>query len=148
MIGTCKKKHNFKEIKLEENVFKMEFKGIIVSGTEEGAYFMSRSVYTDQFEAKLNFKPFMGTLNIQVDEDDVERVKKLLKTDIPMMKGEGIFGDVKFKKAVLNDEIEGAVIFPEKTRHSMDIVEFIAPKNIKETYHLGEGDPVTVKIED
>jgi len=65
-----------------------------------------------------------------------------------MMKGEGIFGDVKFKKAVLNDEIEGAVIFPEKTRHSMDIVEFIAPKNIKETYHLGEGDPVTVKIED
>lgn len=102
----------------------------------------------DQFEAKLNFKPFMGTLNIRVDENDVERIKKLMKTDIPVMKGEGIFGDVKFKKAVINGEIEGAVIFPEKTRHSLDIVGFISPKNIKETYHLGDGDPVTVSTED
>lgn len=109
---------------------------------------MSRSVYMDQFEAKLNFKPFMGTLNIQVDENDVERIKKLMETDIPVIKGEGIFGDVKFKKAVINGEIEGAVIFPEKTHHSMDIVEFIAPKNIKETYQLDDGDPVTVSTED
>ena len=54
---------------------------------------------------------------------------------------------MKFKNAVMNGEIEGAVIFPEKTRHSGNIVEFIAPKNIKETYQLDDGDPVTVSIE-
>ena len=41
----------------------------------------------DQFEAKLNFKPFMGTLNIRGDENDVERIKKLMETYIPVIKG-------------------------------------------------------------
>jgi|WetSurMetagenome_2_1015567.scaffolds.fasta_scaffold371922_2 riboflavin kinase, archaea type len=126
----------------------MELKGVIVSGTKKGAYFMSQAVYRSQFEDKLNFKPYIGTLNVQVGKEDVEKVKKLLETDIPKIKGKDFFGDVKFKKAVLNDKVEGAVIFPEKTRHSMDVIEFIAPQSIKGTYNMDDGDSVTITIED
>ncbi len=126
----------------------MELKGVIVSGTKKGAYFMSQAVYRSQFEDKLNFKPYIGTLNVQVGKEGVEKVKKLLETDMPKINGEDFFGDVKFKKAVLNDKIEGAVIFPEKTRHSIDVIEFIAPQSIKGTYNMDDGDSVTINIED
>lgn len=134
--------------RLKWNVIKMELKGVIVSGTKKGAYFMSQAVYRSQFEDKLNFKPYIGTLNVEVNEEDVEKVKKFMETDIPKIKGKDFFGDVKFKKAVLNGKIEGAVIFPEKTRHSVGVVEFIAPESIKGTYNMDDGDSVTINIED
>jgi len=109
---------------------------------------MSQSIYRDQFEDKLNFRPFISTLNVQVEDNDVEKVKKLLKSDMQEIKGEKTFGDVKFKKATLNDEVEGAVVFPGKTRHSIDVVEFIAPINLKETYHINDGDSVTITVPD
>lgn len=126
----------------------MKIKGVVVPGTKKGAYFMSQSIYRDQFEDKLNFKPFVGTLNVQIENKYVPKVKKLLKSDIQEIKGEDIFGDVKFKKATLNDEVEGAVIFPEKTHNSMDVVEFIAPQNLKERYHIHDGSSVTIDIPD
>lgn len=126
----------------------MEIKGIVVRGTKKGAYFMSQAIYRDQFEEKLGFRPFVGTLNVQVEDKNVPKVKKLLKSDILEIKGEETFGDVKYKKATLNGEVEGAVVFPEKTRHLMDVVEFIAPQNLKETYHISDGDSVTITIED
>ena len=76
---------------------------------------MSQSIYRDQFEDKLHFRPFVGTLNVHVEDNDASKVEKLLESDIPEIEGEEIFGNVKFKKATLNDEVEGAVIFPEKT---------------------------------
>jgi len=126
----------------------MKIKGVVVPGTKKGAYFMSQSIYRDQFEDELNFRPFVGTLNVQIKDRDVEKVKKLLKSDIQEIKGEETFGDVKFKKATLNDKVEGAVIFPEKTHHAMDVVEFIAPQNLKERYHISDGNSVTINIPD
>lgn len=126
----------------------MEIKGVVVSGTKKGAYFMSQSVYRDQFEDKLHFKPFIGTLNVHIEENDTPKVKKLLKSDIEKIKGENIFGDVKFKKATLNDKVNGAIIFPEKTHHSKDVVEFIAPQNLKEQYHIHDGSSVIINIPD
>ena len=129
-------------------VIEMKIKGVVVSGTKKGAYFMSQSVYRDQFEDKLHFRPFVGTLNEHVEDNDASKVEKLLESDIPEIEGEEIFGNVKFKKATLNDEIEGAVIFPEKTHHSKDVVEFIAPQNLKERFHISDGSSVTIDIPD
>jgi riboflavin kinase len=126
----------------------MKIKGVVVSGTKKGTYFMSQSVYRDQFEDKLHFRPFVGTLNVKIEDTDEKKVKKLLESDIAEIKGEKTFGDVKFKKATLNDEVEGAVIFPEKTRHSTDVVEFIAPQNLKERLHITNGSSVTINIPD
>ena len=126
----------------------MKIKGVVVSGTKKGAYFMSQSIYRDQFEDKLHFRPFIGTLNVHIEDNDTKKVEKLLESDISQIKGEKTFGDVKFKKATLNDEIEGAVIFPEKTRHSTDVIEFIAPQNLKERFHISDGNSVTINIPD
>ncbi len=64
-----------------------------------------------------------------------------------IIKGSGNFGDVKFLPAQLNREISGAVLFPVKTEHSDEILEFVAEENLREVYHLKDGDPATLKID-
>ena len=50
----------------------MEIKGKIISGMGKGTYFMSQDIYVKQFQEKLQFKPFVGTLNIKIEENQIE----------------------------------------------------------------------------
>ncbi len=124
----------------------MEIKGIIVSGMGKGTYFMSQTIYRDEFEKKLNFKPFVGTLNVGVDSGGIRTIKQIPQEKFNIIDGHGKFGDVKFIKAVLNNKIEGALVFPVKTKHPDDVLEFIAEKNLRNSLNLEDGDFVTIKI--
>lgn len=125
----------------------MKIKGSVISGTKEGAYFMSQDVYTNQFKDKIGFNPFPGTLNIQVDEEKALKVCDTLKDHMGTIKGSKNFGDVKFIKATLNYKIKGALVFPVKTHHSTEILEFIAPDNLRKSLNLKDGDDVFIMIQ-
>jgi riboflavin kinase, archaea type len=124
----------------------MEIKGIIVSGMGKGTYFMSQDIYKKKFEEKLNFTPFVGTLNIGIDVNEIRLIKSIPQGKFDVIKGEGKFGDVKLVKAILNDEVEGAIVFPVKTKHPEDVLEFISAKKLRESLKLEDGDIVTLKI--
>jgi len=115
----------------------------VKSGFGEGAYFITRSVYRDQFREKLGFDPFPGTLNIEVcDPEIVERIRE----GAPVIQGGGGFGDVLYVKALLNGEVEGAILFPLKTHHRQGCLEFVAPVNLRKTLKLRDGDTVSLDI--
>jgi len=122
----------------------MKIKGIVVSGQGKGAYFMSRSFYKDQFEKKLNFTPFPGTLNIKISESEIRKIHQIKKEKI---KGEGNFGDVLLIKAVLNNDIRGAVVFPKKTTHGENILEFITSIKVKEFHGIEDGHKVKLNFD-
>lgn len=122
----------------------MELNGIITSGQGKGAYFMSQPVYKTQFEKKLNFSPFPGTLNIKIGEDEIDRIHKIPEDTMTIIEGKANFGDVLLIKAVLNDAIKGAIVFPKRTTHGENILEFIAPQNIKEKLGITDGDSVKI----
>jgi riboflavin kinase len=124
----------------------MEIKGIIVSGMGKGTYFMSQDIYKEKFKQKLKFKPFVGTLNIGIDVNEIRLIKSIPQGKFDIIKGEGKFGDVKLVKATLNNEVEGAIVFPVKTKHPDDVLEFIAAKKLRESLKLEDGDIVTLKI--
>ena len=54
----------------------------------------------------------------------------------------------KFIKAVLNHEIWGALVFPAKTNHTEDVLEFISNKNLRKSLKLNDGDLVSVNIDE
>lgn len=122
----------------------MEIKGIITSGQGKGAYFMSQPVYKIQFEEKLNFSPFPGTLNVKIGEKEINSIHNIPEDTMTIIEGKENFGDVLLIKAILNDAIKGAIVFPKRTTHGENILEFIAPENIKEKLGVIDGD--TVKI--
>ena len=124
----------------------MEIKGKIVSGTHKGTYFMSLDVYQEEFLEKLGFKPFPGTLNLEISSEDAASILDL-SDDMGIIKGKGNFGDVKFLPAQLNGKIRGAILFPLKTHHSDEILEFVSDENLRKTLHLKDGDGTTLQID-
>ncbi|MGF7117296.1 DUF120 domain-containing protein [Methanobacterium oryzae] len=124
----------------------MEIEGIITSGKGKGAYFMSQPFYKIQFEEKLNFSPFPGTLNIKISNDEIDNIHKIPEDTMTIIEGKENFGDVLLIKAVLNCEIKGAIVFPKKTTHGENILEFIAAENIKEKLGVIDGDSVKITL--
>jgi riboflavin kinase, archaea type len=120
--------------------------GNIVSGTHKGSYFMTLEVYQDEFREKLGFQPFPGTLNLEISREDAKRIMDQ-NEKIGIIKGSGSFGDVKFLPAQLNNKIDGAILFPVKTQHSNEILEFVAGKNLRKALQLKDGDEITLKID-
>lgn len=124
----------------------MKILGIIISGTGKGRYFISQKIYSEQFREKLGFKPFPGTLNIQIHEENLAQIAQIPKEEMGTIKGKDDFGDVGYIKASLNGQINGALVFPVKTQHPQDILEFIARENLREKLKLNDGDLVTLDI--
>ncbi|BDZ67353.1 CTP-dependent riboflavin kinase [Methanobacterium ferruginis] len=124
----------------------MEIIGKIISGTHKGSYFVSLEVYQDEFREKLGFEPFPGTLNLEISSEDAETIVDL-QDEMGTIHGSGKYGDVKFIAARLNQKINGALLFPAKTQHSHEILEFVAEKNLRKSLKLKDGDELTLEIE-
>lgn len=115
----------------------MEITGSVMTGIGEGALYVRR--YSEWLEEKLGFRPFPGTLNLIVSRQPAS---------FPLLvvpKGEGLF-TVKCAPASINGEVEGAVVRPGKTRHGDDVLEVLAPVNLRERFNLKDGDEVTVSL--
>lgn len=124
----------------------MELVGKIVSGMGKGTFFMSQDFYVRQFQDKVDFKPFEGTLNIKIDLEAIKSMMNISKNKFGLIHGEGKFGDVKFIKATLNGEVTGALVFPAKSEHTEEVLEFIADTNLRKQFKFVDGNQVTIEI--
>ncbi|BDZ70202.1 DUF120 domain-containing protein [Methanobacterium petrolearium] len=124
----------------------MEIIGTVVSGTGKGSYFMSLEFYKEKFLENLGFEPFPGTLNLKISGKDAKSLNDL-DDEMGIIKGDEGFGDVKFLRAQLNGEMDGAILFPVKTQHSSKTLEFVAREKLREKLKLEDGDVATLKIE-
>lgn len=143
------------------------FKGKIVTGMGEGAYYMSLEGYRKQFYNKLGYKPFPGTLNVKLlDMRYVNSRRDLINHPSIHIDGfrnsDRTFGWVKCYTATItavakssytlnsiphhDNEGNVHVLLLERTHHDNSLIEVIGPHNIKETLKLKDGDNVIIKI--
>jgi riboflavin kinase len=124
------------------------FKGKVVSGMGEGRYYTEQKGYIDQFREKLGFAPYPGTLNVEIEY--VERNKlRFLKNYGGVVIDEfktknRTFGSVICFKAKVND-IDGAIVLPKRSHYS-NILELISPTYLREKLNLKDSDGVEVII--
>lgn len=123
-------------------------KGVITKGLGEGAYYVSRKQYLKQFERLLGFKPFIGTLNLLVDEAQISCFLEDAKPFI--VKGfkskERTFGDIKcFFVKIKDFDYNALLIFPERTFHKNQ-VELIAKDNLRKKFSLKDNDLITIAL--
>ena len=126
-------------------------RGEVFEGFGEGAYYMSRRGYYTQFIDKLGFHPYPGTLNLKLTcPHDLEMRRQL--DLLPGVKIEGFneddraFGSVRCFKAVINEEINGAVILISRTHYSFSTLEIISAINLRKQFNLQNGDTITIRI--
>jgi riboflavin kinase len=124
------------------------FKGKVISGMGEGRYYTEQSGYVEQFKGKLGFIPYPGTLNVEIEY--VERNKlRLLKNskaiNIQEFKTKNrSFGGVRCFKAKINNS-DGAIVLPMRSHYS-NILEFISEDFLRERLDLKDGDSVKIII--
>lgn len=121
-------------------------KGKIVSGAGEGAYFSQIDWVQQQCKEKLGFKPYPGTLNLEIAPDDLPLIASLdQKKGIELISPDPKFCNAKAFPVTLG-EIKGAIIIPEeKVRiHAKNIIEIIGPLNIKASLNAKDGETVSV----
>lgn len=124
----------------------MIIKGKITTGLKKGAYFMAQEYYSSKFKEELGFKPFAGTLNITIDESLSDELNEIKGKKSKIIPGENDFGSVGYIKAVLEDKIKGAIVFPAKTTHEKNYLEFIAEDELRGKLDLEDGDEVKLEI--
>ena len=124
------------------------FKGKVISGLGEGRYYTEQDGYIDQFKQKLGFVPYPGTLNVEIEY--VERNKlRLLKNskaiDIDEFKTRNrTFGSVRCFRAKINGS-DGAIVIPLRTHYS-SVLEFISHDYLRGKLNLKDGDEVKIVI--
>jgi riboflavin kinase len=127
---------------------KVMFKGKVVSGLGEGRYYTEQDGYVKQFKVKLGFIPYPGTLNVEIE--NVERNKlRLLKNVGGIVIDEfhttsRSFGGVRCFPARIGSA-QGAIVLPMRSHYST-ILEFIAPQHLRSQLHLTDGDIVAITI--
>ncbi|MEM3699284.1 MAG: DUF120 domain-containing protein [Candidatus Bathyarchaeia archaeon] len=125
----------------------IQFEGKIFSGSGEAAKFISLPWVKEQIAEKLCFTPYNGTLNIRLDENSVALKRHILNNAkaIKILPSEG-FCQGTLLKAVFMGKMECAIVVPEVDGYPEDVVEIIAPINLRKRFQLKDGDKVKVKI--
>jgi riboflavin kinase len=127
----------------------------------EGRHYISLPGYMRQFEERLGYEPFPGTLNLDLDSESVRR-RGAMETFEPIEidgweDDERTYGPcVCYPATVVADDGEdegeaydGAhVIAPERTHHDEDQLELIAPEKLRDVLGLDDSDRVAVRVEE
>lgn len=124
----------------------MKIDGEVTTGLGKAAYFLSQEFYTREFEKNLGFIPYPGTLNVIVGEEHLYEIAEIKNSCENLIKPDEGFGAVKYIEARLNDEVDGAIVFPAKTAHEENYLEFIAENRLRDALDLSDGDIVSLEF--
>lgn len=141
--------------RLFEHAQEITLTGTVTGGMGEGSHYISLSGYMRQFESKLGYAPFAGTLNVELDEESVHARAGMESIEPIRIDGwendDRTYGPAFCWSASVDaggDVYESAhVIAPERTHHADDQLELIAPDKLRDVLSIDNGDELTTYVE-
>ncbi|MGC2288610.1 MAG: DUF120 domain-containing protein [Thermoplasmata archaeon] len=133
-----------------EGPARLRFAGLVASGLGEGRYYLSQPGYIVQFQERLGYTPYPGTLNIRVDPKELLRIDGLRHWEGIRIDGFQASGRTFGGATCYGGRINGRpchLIRPDRS-HYQDVVELIAPESLRESLQVHDGDTVTVEMEE
>ncbi len=119
-------------------------RGKVLSGVGEGSLYTELDWAREQFQERIGFRPYPGTLNIRIVGEDNIRLLRSLK-GIKIEPPNGFFGGTCFT-ALVDKKVSGAVVIPDSSKHPTDVLEIIAPVSLRKELNLADGDEIDVQI--
>ncbi|WP_331234562.1 DUF120 domain-containing protein [Natronorarus salvus] len=134
----------------------VDLRGEVTGGMGEGKHYISLPGYMTQFEERLGYAPFPGTLNVELGTESVRRRGAMESFEPVHIDGweddERTYGPCVCYPGRVEcggETYDGAhVIAPERTHHDEDQLELIAPVRLREDLGLADGDRVTIHVEE
>lgn len=126
----------------------IQLKGVVTTGMGEGEYYTEQEGYLEQFEERLGFTPFPGTLNIKVEDVELNKLRVLRQSGGIVIDGftrdDRTFGGVRCFKTKINSA-EGAVVLPLRSHYST-VIEVVSPHCLRERLDLNDGDEIRLQV--
>jgi len=122
--------------------------GKIVSGVRKASFFTQLDWVQEQCARKLGFRPYPGTLNIEIDKSVVSVLETLQgKSGIALVPPDPEFCIAKTLPVTIGTE-KGAIIIPAEdvNVHDKNIIEVLAPLRLKTALGVNDGDTVTLTV--
>ena len=123
--------------------------GKIVSGIKQGAFFTQLDWVQEQCLEKLGFKPFPGTLNLELANENMAVIEAMQAQEgIELVPPDSTFCS-GFVFPVTVEGISGAIVAPaaDVRVHAKNIIEIISPIGLKDALAVEDGDWVTLTID-
>jgi riboflavin kinase len=119
--------------------------GKVISGQGSGKKYLGLPWVKSQIEEKLGFEAYTGTLNLQLSEASVKRRKLLNDAEsIEISPAEDYCVGFVFKARI--DQTDCAVVLPQVEGYPRNLLEIIAPVNLRKQLRLEDGDEVEVTV--
>ncbi|NVM17366.1 MAG: CTP-dependent riboflavin kinase [Candidatus Lokiarchaeota archaeon] len=133
--------------------------GTVQSGMKEGAYYVSIKGYFDQFQERLGFLPYKGTLNLELNNTNIELLREKLKNLKPVViagfkddNSERTYGIVDCYDCVISridnpeNKIKAAILDIKRTHHKKNIIEILAKPYLRDYFNLKDGDKLIIEL--
>ena len=103
-------------------------------------------MYINSFLTELSKK--IDTVGEQLKdfESKMDKINNVKDNCENIIKPDEGFGAVKYIEATLNDEVMGAIVFPAKSEHTENYLEFIAENKLRDDLNLKDGDIVSIEF--
>lgn len=133
--------------------------GTVQSGMKEGAYYVSIKGYFDQFQEKLGFLPYKGTLNLELNNTNIDLLREKLKNLKPVViagfkddNSERTYGAVDCYNCSISridnpeEKIKAAILDIKRTHHKKNIIEILAEPYLRDYFNLKDGDKLIIEL--
>ncbi len=124
----------------------MKIKGKIVRGLGESGKFLAIDWVNRAVCDTFKFSPFCGTLNIDVKDPAIQKTLKEQAKERIASREEG-FCDALAFKGVINARYVCGVIIPLVPNYPEQILEIVAPVQLKDALGVDDGDEVELDLE-
>ena len=123
--------------------------GKIVPGAGKAAFFTEQAWVQNQCQKRLRFVPYPGTLNLEIVDEDLETLKRMRAADdIELVPPDPAFCCARVRPVSISNIPVALIIPPSDVNvHRPNIIEILAPVNLKKTLNLDDGDVVTVELD-
>ena len=154
--GIAKLRKEFSEYNLIFGKQKyIEMTGILETGLGEGGYYISKEGYMEQFNKKLNWKPYKGTFNLRLNDDEIPKIEAMKAAEGILIEGfeeEGrTFGKAWIFKCTIETEngelVKKCAIISPKRTHYKRVVEIISPVFLREQLKVKDGDQFKINVD-
>ena len=127
----------------------MELVGVVCSGLAEAALFIRQPRYNQMLWLRLGRPVYPGTLNVLLDGENLEQWRKIKEKPHSRIRGFEAngesFGGISLWQAKVG-ELDALIIWPEKSRHSDEVVEVVAGHPLKTRLGLKDGDEIRITV--
>ena len=123
----------------------VSFTGEVISGQGSGRKYLALPWVKSQIEEKLGYTPFLGTLNLKLTAESINHKAQLAKAKaVEICPAEGYCMGLIFHTCI--GELECAIVAPKVEGYPADLLEIIAPVDLRKRLRVKDGDAVTVTV--